>query len=52
MCSRSIAFVAFSAGKPISTFPENSLTAGRIEIDAHQFSDARIFVCAATIEQS
>jgi hypothetical protein len=26
MCSRSVAFVAFSNGKPISTFPENALS--------------------------
>src|ERR1700680_982304 len=26
MCSRSVAFVAFSDGKPVSTFPENALS--------------------------
>src|SRR3982074_2081659 len=28
MCSRSVAFVAFSDGKPVSTFPENALEQG------------------------
>src|SRR3979490_1854393 len=29
MCPRSVAFVAFSDGKPVSPFPENALPCGR-----------------------
>ena len=40
MCSRSVAFVAFSDGKPVSTFPENALALRRQDF-ALGFHDRR-----------